>query len=369
MHNPTVSFVIPCYKLAHLLPDCVNSVLCQSFTDFEILIMDDCSPDNTQEVARSFRDPRIRYIRNDPNLGHLRNYNRGITLSRGKYVWLISADDYLLKSHVLQKYVDMLERHPNVGYTFCPGVAVGGGVDSAVQDWVSYGRTVHGDRDCIIRGRTFLKELIKGNTIASPSALVRRECYEQVSLFPLTMPWAGDWYLWCAFALRYDVGYFSEPMVCYREHELSMTKKMKNEGDGACNREETDIPWAIRNKALELGLTDISRDCLEAIAEIYGRRLASREFRASEALLTLGEVEQSIRNNCSRERERRLVRAHLFREMADQFYWQGDLLQARQFYNDALNIDPWMMKAQARRILLSLGGPGDFLWKRIKALL
>jgi glycosyltransferase involved in cell wall biosynthesis len=93
--SPTVSFVVPCYKLAHLLSDCVDSILGQTYREFEVLIMDDCSPDNTPEVARSFQDARVKYIRNPTNLGHLHNYNKGIGLSQGKYVWLISADDYL----------------------------------------------------------------------------------------------------------------------------------------------------------------------------------------------------------------------------------------------------------------------------------
>src|SRR5216684_5652724 len=96
--NPKVSFVIPCYKLAHLLPECVNSILSQTYQDFEVLIMDDCSPDHTPEVARSFRDARVKHIRNEPNLGHLKNYNKGIELARGQYVWLISADDCLRTS-------------------------------------------------------------------------------------------------------------------------------------------------------------------------------------------------------------------------------------------------------------------------------
>lgn len=69
MRPPTVSFIVPCYKLAHLLPDCVNSILSQTYRDFEVLIMDDCSPDNTPQVAQSFPDPRVTHIRNDPNLG------------------------------------------------------------------------------------------------------------------------------------------------------------------------------------------------------------------------------------------------------------------------------------------------------------
>ena len=89
MKRPNVSFVIPCFKLAHLLSECISSILSQSYSDFEVLVMDDCSPDNTKEVAQSFRDQRVKYIRNECNLGPLRNYNKGINLAIGKYVWLI----------------------------------------------------------------------------------------------------------------------------------------------------------------------------------------------------------------------------------------------------------------------------------------
>src|SRR2546425_3448751 len=112
--NPMVSFVVPCYNLAHLLPECINSILCQTYGDFEVLIMDDCSPDKTAEVAQSFRDHRVKHIRNEPNVGHLRNYNNGIALSQGKYVWLISADDCLRRPYILQRYVDLLNRNPRV---------------------------------------------------------------------------------------------------------------------------------------------------------------------------------------------------------------------------------------------------------------
>src|ERR1051325_8426833 len=122
--SPTVSFVVPCYKLAHLLKECIQSILAQTYENFEILIMDDCSPDDTESVAQSFADPRIRYIRNETNLKHLRNYNKGIELSRGRYVWLISADDCLRRPYILERYVNLLEKQPNVGYVFCPAVGL-----------------------------------------------------------------------------------------------------------------------------------------------------------------------------------------------------------------------------------------------------
>jgi len=73
--TPRVSFVVPCYNLGHLVSECVTSILSQSYSDLEVLILDDCSPDQTLEVVRSFRDPRAQHIRNDPNRGHPHNYN------------------------------------------------------------------------------------------------------------------------------------------------------------------------------------------------------------------------------------------------------------------------------------------------------
>src|ERR1700754_1046169 len=101
--NPKVTFFVPCYNLAHLLPECINSILAQTYGDFEVLIMDDCSPDNTAEVARSFRDPRVQHVRNPENLGHLKNYNKAIAMARGAYIWLISADDKLRTPYVLER--------------------------------------------------------------------------------------------------------------------------------------------------------------------------------------------------------------------------------------------------------------------------
>src|SRR5437016_5697097 len=103
MHTPRVTFVVPCYKLGHLLAECLKSILAQTYRDFEVLVMDDCSPDDTAEVARSFHDPRVKHIRNEPNLGHLRNYNRGLDLAEGEYIWLVSADDRLRKPYVLER--------------------------------------------------------------------------------------------------------------------------------------------------------------------------------------------------------------------------------------------------------------------------
>src|SRR5262245_65560994 len=120
---PLVSFIVPCYKLAYLLQGSVGSSLEQTFEDLEVLIMDDCSPDETPDVARSFGDSRVYHIRHAENLGnHVRNYNAGLARARGRYVWLISADDRLRRPYVLSRFVDALESHPSAAYVFCPAM-------------------------------------------------------------------------------------------------------------------------------------------------------------------------------------------------------------------------------------------------------
>jgi glycosyltransferase involved in cell wall biosynthesis len=360
MEHPTVSFVVPCYNLAHLLPECISSILGQTFSDLEVLIMDDCSPDNTAEIARSFADPRVKHIRNDPNLGHLRNYNKGISLTRGKYVWLISADDYLRKPYIVKRYVDLLDAHPNVGYAVCPGYGVENEVETELLGYYA----VRGDRDRIIPGNLFLKKLLRSNFVLCASGMVRRECYEKISFFPLDMPWCGDWYLWCLFAMHYDVAYFADPMVCYRKHDLSMTNSLWQKSAVACCEEEVAVPWGVKGKADEAGVRDVSKECLDAIGQVYARNIVLNRPGVS-GCLTLEQFEQSLHRNCASEADRARVRACVYAGMGNQYYWRAELSLAKEYYKRALKRDPWKLSIYIKTLLLSLGKRGDDLRKTI----
>ena len=372
MRAPTVSFVIPCYNLAEFLPHCVDSILRQTYDDFEVLVMDDCSPDNTADVARSFLDDRVRYIRNDINLGALPNYNKGIHLSRGKYVWLISADDYLRVCYVLERYVKLMEEHPSTGYTFCSAIAVESDKEAGLLRYSIYGR-----RDRIIPGRVFLKTLLYRNLVVTPTAMARRECYEKCSYFPINpvwagvpidLIWAGDWYLWCLFALRYDVGYFAEPMVCYREHERSSTNFVTKEKIENCFQAEAAVPWQIKRAADQLGLPDVSQTCLDAAAFTYAQHLTTKQYRGSTSTVTLEQVEASLRRNSGSEKDRQNVRARTFAHMAELLYQRRDFVSARKYYGAATRLNPWMLKARIKKLLLSLGQAGDPIRRAVRGL-
>ena len=288
--EPKVSFIIPCYNLAHFLADSVNSVLSQTYGDFEILIMDDCSPDSTPEVAAEFKDPRVIYIRNEINLGNIRNYNKGIELARGRYIWLISADDCLRSKHVLQRYFDLLEKNPQVGYAFCPAVTLRDGAESGIENWSAW----PGTRDRILSSREMLKRSATQCPVCSPTGLVRKELYTRVGGFPVELPRTGDWYLWAAFAVTHDVGYYAEPMVYYRRHSTNMDLVMKEEEPSAFFDQELMAIWFI-NKAVEkAGMQDLSSDCIRSLVNGYIRRLVEKEVADRQYGLTWEVAKQEI---------------------------------------------------------------------------
>jgi glycosyltransferase involved in cell wall biosynthesis len=375
MKTPTVSFVVPCYKLGHVLEQCVESILSQTYTNLEVLIMDDCSPDKTAEVSKSFNDTRVKYICNKLNLGPLRNYNKGITLTQGEYVWLISADDYLRNPCVVERYLELMTAYPHIGYTFCPGIGVRDGVEGSIWRGSEYGR-----HNFVAKGHVFLNELLKGRQLLAASVMVRRLCYETVGMFPLDVVWAGqpidlvwggDWYLWCVFAMFFDVGYFAEPMVCYREHALSMTNVItQTKKSEDCAAAEIGTAYMVRQKALDAGLSRASRQCLRGIALQYTRHCASRQYdwldNSATSCISIAKAEEWLSRSTETEAERKWIRARVFTGLGDEAWYRRDIVSARAFYKLGLQQDSKIAKAYAKLALLSLGKLGYHLRRGIR---
>jgi len=351
-----VSFVIPCYKLAYLLPECINSILCQTYEDFEILIMDDCSPDQTPEIAASFRDPRVKHVRNEKNLGHLRNYNKGIELSHGKYVWLISADDCLRRPYALERYVQVMEEHPEVGYVFSPAVRLQDGRETGIVSW-----SIHGTQDAVFKGHSFLEKLILGNCVVAPAGMVRKECYDKVSVFPPDLSNAGDWYLWCVFALHYDAAYLAEPLVYYRSHETNMSKILTQSARHVIIADNIAVRWRLKAKAEEIGATSVRRLCDEAMATYYAHLLAGKIYDNAMFGMTLEEFEQSLQHHTRTKSEASAMRARVYTALGDQCYLRRDFSQARQYYEWGIRQAPWVIGTLTKYVLLKMGSPGAHL--------
>jgi len=347
---PKVTFVVPCFKLAHFLGECVNSILCQTYGNFEVLIMDDCSPDDTESVARAFSDPRVKYIRNETNLGNLRNYNKGIQLARGEYVWLISADDCLKQSYVLNRYVDVMDKHRGVGYIFSPAISLRTGEDSGVMGW-----TVYADKDAILRGHKFLTEIMNGNYVASPTGMVRKVCYDTVSLFPLDLHHTGDWYLWCLFALHFDVAYLSEPMIYYRTHGENMSLALRRIDERIVRDQVNLARWKLRTKAHEAGARAIVRQLDNMLGNKYANQIAQRIYHQDPAGPTVEEFEAVLKANVADVRGQRRIRASMYGDLGDQAYRAGNIGDARLNYAMSLEQDRLQPVVWIKQFLLRLG--------------
>ena len=210
---PKVTVVIPTYNRAHLIRDCVQSVLAQSFSDLEVIVIDDGSTDGTSQVVSTFP---VRYYRQE-NEGAPAARNKGLSLAGGEYVIFLDSDDILLADAVV-KGVTVLDKHPEVGFSYgrCYFIDEKGRILGRMKG--------HLKSSCIRQGKEELADLIFGNDIPPSAVMVRRRCLEEVGGFaPAFRFGSQDFELWVRLARRYAVAYIAEPLAKFRVHGHNMT--------------------------------------------------------------------------------------------------------------------------------------------------
>lgn len=172
--NPSISVIMPTYNRAHLIGRAIGSVLQQTFDDFELIVVDDGSTDNTEEVIRAFDDDRIVYIRCDENRGNAAARNVGLRKARGKYITFLDSDDEFMPGLLDEVYRLISKSDEQVGFVFTRNIRV--------RD------TKHGE------------EIVKKSTWSLPAevdtylyfcyygglgygATVKRECFQEIGFF------------------------------------------------------------------------------------------------------------------------------------------------------------------------------------------
>ena len=117
MSFPKVSIIIPAYNGATYLGEAIQSILDQSYPHFELIVVNDASPDNTDEIIQRFSDPRLKYIAHEKNQGAVAARKTGLMASSGEIIAFLDQDD-LLHPDKLQTHVSFLEKHPEIGVTY-----------------------------------------------------------------------------------------------------------------------------------------------------------------------------------------------------------------------------------------------------------
>ncbi|HXE51984.1 MAG TPA: glycosyltransferase family A protein, partial [Tepidisphaeraceae bacterium] len=191
-----VDVVIPCYKYAHFLRGCIQSVLSQDGVDVRVLIIDDCSPDNTAEIGSQLaqEDPRVEFRRHEVNRGHIATYNEGLLeWAGGDFTMILSADDLLVPG-ALRRAAKVMTDHPEVGMTF-------GNYLEFDADLPSEANAVRADDSYPVKIYSHAEFLAfacnRGQTgIAAPTAVVRTEVQRRVGGYIPALPHSGDTEMW-----------------------------------------------------------------------------------------------------------------------------------------------------------------------------
>jgi glycosyltransferase involved in cell wall biosynthesis len=229
--TPRVSVVVPNYNYARYLEERFDSILKQSFTDREIIFLDDASQDESVALVRAkFADRVSRFETSTANSGNpFTQWNRGVRLSSGEFVWIAEADD-TCEPQLLARLVEALERSPRVGLAYCSTTPIdhGGNVIDAgfYQRYVGELDPTRWHSDYVANGRDEVREyLSRKNTITNVSGvLFRREAYVRMGYAPEHMRMCGDWLTYCRLLHDWDVAFVAQPMNFHRQHPAKHTQ-------------------------------------------------------------------------------------------------------------------------------------------------
>jgi glycosyltransferase involved in cell wall biosynthesis len=214
MSDQSVTVIIPTHNSAPHLAEAVESVLKQTHRDFEIIVVDDGSTDDTRDVLEPYRD-RISYIHQE-NQGSYKARNTGILKSKNPYIAFLDADDLWFPDK-LEVLVGYLESHPDIGLVFSDATLFNGSGALEGTFWKKRGCYEEMMKESGRVGNGFAL-LMEKNFILPSAALVRRECFEKAGLFDEQFRNVGDKDMWLRISLQYPLARVPFPLIRRRIH-------------------------------------------------------------------------------------------------------------------------------------------------------
>lgn len=219
MSSCKVSVCIPTYNYGNYIAETIESVLAQNFGDFELLIIDDCSGDQTSHIVESYaqKDPRIRFIVNQVNLGMVENWNSCITQARGEYIKFVFGDDLLASPDAVGRMAELLDCNRDVSLACSARNLING--SSQVTSVVSYFETG------ITAGTDVINDCIRsqGNLIGEPSVVMFRKSQAGRGFNPLYKQ-IVDLEMWFYLLEQGSFAYINEPLCSFRVHPQQQTR-------------------------------------------------------------------------------------------------------------------------------------------------
>lgn len=258
---PTVSVVVPNYNHARFLRQRIDTILGQTYQDFELILLDDCSTDDSRAILREYvASPRVRLEINDINSGStFRQWNKGVRLAKGKYVWIAESDDYA-DPQFLERLVALLDSDSAIAFAYCRSWRVineqpDGFADRELSDpqrWAS--------DFCLDGAEMFRNYFLLTTPVRTASGVVfRKDIYARIGGADENLRLAGDWKVWGAMALAGEVAYLSDPLNFHRYHASTVRSKTQEA--------RTDVAEDLQICVWALGKATVSRATREKICD------------------------------------------------------------------------------------------------------
>ncbi len=208
--TPKVSVVMAVYNGERYLRQAIDSILSQTFTDFEFIIIDDGSTDSTADIVHSYGDPRVRRMKNAENLGLARSLNIGFDTASGEYIARMDSDDVSLPER-LQKQVTYMDEHPEIAAS-----------GTWARDIDQEGNMI-GLR-CVPLGNRMDYDFWRPSPLIHPSTIIRVAHLGDLR-YDSKIKYAQDYDLWLRLRKKYKLDNLGEYLLLYRVHEKSTTQR------------------------------------------------------------------------------------------------------------------------------------------------
>lgn len=268
MAQPLVSICIPTYNNAEYIKETMQSVLRQTYKNIELIVVDDCSKDDTAEVVRSVKDDRVKLYINEKNLGMAGNWNRCMELCSGEYIRLLCADD-LISETLIEKEVAIMEKYPEV-------LLVQTDTEFVDKNGRGKGYYRRYRKSGVVEGKKIAKNCIfTRNKLGAPLAnLVRRSAYEKTGGFDPSFVYIIDYDFFMSIANMGKVYILHEPLNQFRIRYDSNTGQVMG---GGKEKEYVDehrrlvekYAQALQLKPWQIQYSVFMRKCLSFAGNIY----------------------------------------------------------------------------------------------------
>lgn len=224
--EPLVSIIIPCYNYAHFLPECFENLKNQSFTNWECLVIDNSSTDNSKEVIQSFAtlDNRIKYLY-QPIKGPSAARNLGIKEAKGEFVQFLDSDD-LLEVNKLKNGISIFNNHPDAAIVYSDMRYFAHGNKNELFYAMQLNKIQDHPWMCYAQGqkKQMLPDLLKANIMVISSPIIKKTALDEIGYFDETLAYNEDWELWLRFAFadkKFILDKEKDSMTLIRVHKTS----------------------------------------------------------------------------------------------------------------------------------------------------